>query len=246
MLKNVVLLSITILLGTNFNFSRADVVTFSFTGSITSITENNMPVFGIGGIDLGDAFSGSFRYDTANASSDLNGAADTGLYRFNVPAVNSANNFVTVNIDSKQFGTPNTFAGVLFADMRNNVTSNLSTTSDLFIVRTLAPTSPAGWSTTGPALTVAYIDPSGTAFSNDSLPTSFSITPWQQGVVLLSFGTATFPGGSASNVNIEGTITIAAIPEPSAILLFGTAGGSLLLFVRRKKPRKNWKSAAAN
>ena len=226
--------------------SNADVVTFSFTGSITSVMENSTPVFGIGGIDLGDSFSGSFRYDTTKAGADLVGSADTGLYRFNNPVVDSASNFVAVNIDSKQFGTPNTLTGVLFGDMRNNVVSNLSNTSDLFSVRTLLPTLPAGWSVTSPALTVAFIDPTGTAFSNDSLPTSFSVGSWQQGSVLLSFGSVTFPGGSATNVSIEGTILINPIPEPSSILLFGSAGMGLLLVGRRKKQRKSLKPAATN
>jgi hypothetical protein len=203
----------------------------NFNGTITSVTDTVGPLGDVGGINVGDSFTGSFTYESTASGGDIDADPNRGLYFFTPAGFNT----VSVTIDGLTFDTnPTQTSG---ADIRNNTMSTLSANTDLLNVFKGGPNLPAGWSVALPAsslLQVAYLDAAGTALPNDSLPSSFSLADWDVGAIFLSFaGNVTFPGGNDNAVSIEGTINFTPVPEPSGLLLMSTAAFALSLVRRR-------------
>jgi len=195
--------------------SVADLVTFSFTGSITDIRlggQTGTPISSLDGIDVGDMFSGSFAYETNDAS------GGPTLYFFNPTSTNT----VAADIDGLVFDTP--IGSISGAQTFDNPPGN----ADVFSVFKGAPSLPAGWSVPsgGSTLRVAFVDNSGTTLPNSDLPISFDPNDWDQGVLLLTFANdVVTPSGTFNNVYIEGNINLMAmsVPEPAGLLMCGCA-----------------------
>ncbi|HVJ84553.1 MAG TPA: hypothetical protein VM452_02850 [Caulifigura sp.] len=210
--------------------ARADLVTYSFGGVISDIADTSAPIDNVGGITIGSTFSGYFQYET-NGAVDVDVAdVNRGLYLLGTSGPAS---FFSVTVNGLTFT-----AGPGGVDVRNNVPSDLSPTTDfLNYTGGAVDTYPAGWSTTSPlatSLQAGFFDASGTLYSGDAIPTTFNPNDFDVGVLFLTFSNVTFPGGTDASVTITGDINLEAVPEPSS-LIFGTvaAGGGLLLRRRR-------------
>lgn len=200
----------------------AALVSYNFSGTVTEVDDSIAPLANVGGITVGDAFTGSFQFETNDAGPDLNaGNPNIGVYSL----AGSATSFMTLTIDGLTF-----VAGPGSVQVHNNVLSALSPVSDaLFYAGGPLDVLPAGWSFSPPAgsnVGIAFIDPTGTAFASDALPTTFDPSDWFASELFLSFTNVTFPGGSDSNVDVTGAVNLtpAAVPEPSSLMLLGLIG----------------------
>ena len=195
--------------------AKGDVVLFNVQGLITSVNQNGQNGTSIGSagqVNLGDTFSATLSYDTANAGADLNGAANTGLYFISA----GANNVVSFTIDGLLFQTANGTG--LVAQTFNNAVSTLSNNTDLLAVQSGTINLPALWSATQATATIGIADPNGNALPNDQLP--LTVSPlFSQGSIQLFFSQgATVNGNNIAGLFIEGTFTIAAVPEPTSMI----------------------------
>ncbi len=209
---------------------QADIVTHFFSGTVTKVNSGGQQGTSIGSvsnISIGSSFTASFSYQTNNSGLDLNASSSLGLYSISP----SADTFLTVNIGGNVFqksGTAN-----LGVQTFNNVVSDLSNSSDLISLFSNAPLLPANWTVPNPntsTVRLVYIDPSGLAMPNDSLPNTFSPL-WSNSTFSLSFNDqVTTPSGTITGLYIEGTVT--AVPEPSSIEC--VAIGCIGLALRRR------------
>ncbi len=214
---------------------KADIVTHFFSGTVTKVNSGGQqgPSIGsVSNISIGSSFTATFSYQTNNAGADLNASTSLGLFSIS-PSVDT---FLTVNINGNNFqksGTSN-----LGVQTFNNVVSDLSNSSDLISLFSNAPLLPANWSVPNPntsTVRLVYIDPSGLAMPNDSLPNTFSPL-WSNATFSLSFNDqVTTPSGTITGLYIEGTVT--AVPEPSSIACVAI-GGMGLAFARRFARRR--------
>lgn len=201
--------------------ASAALVSYNFSGTISQVTDTTAPAGNVGGLNVGDTFFGSFQYESADAGADSDADPSRGFYAL----TGSVTSLLTVTVDGLTFS-----AGPGAVDVRNDVVSSLSANSDaLFYSGGPFDALPPGWSFSPPAgsgVTVAFIDPTGTTFASDALPTSFDVTDWFASQLFLSFTNVTFPGGTDQNVSIVGDVNLipAAVPEPSSVVLLGLLG----------------------
>lgn len=206
--------------------AAAALVTFSFTGEIVIVNtggQNGVPLIGgISGINIGDPFSVTFAYESADSGLDQNANPNLGVYFLSPTSTVT----LSLNIDGNQFRTQ--VGSISQVATYNNLPTTLSASSDLLEIFQVAPVLPAGWTATPPNSSSSRLllaDSRGTALPNDLLPTVFNPSAWEQGVVTLAFNqTVVTPGlgGVFNDVYIEGRIT--AVPEPSL-------GGGLVALV---------------
>jgi hypothetical protein len=204
--------------------AEADLVTYAFQGQITTFTASG----DLGGINLGDSFFGSFQYDTSLTGPDGRpGDPSWGDYS---PAVSPLNN-LSVTVEGWTFsGSPTSIAA------RNNY--GIPAVDELQV--SLSGTGlPAGWSASAFSAFALFEDSTTTVFSNDSIPMSFNPAAFDRGIVQFRMTSAVVPGGIAPvSAMFTGTIDLAAVPEPSSILLTAGAAALGLLRVRRNHFRR--------
>lgn len=217
--------------------AAAALVTFSFTGEIVVVNtggQNGVPLFGgISGINVGDPFSVTFAYETADSGPDQNPNPSFGVFFLNPTSTVT----LALNIDGNQFNTQ--VGSISQVSTFNNVPSALSASSDFLEIAQVAPVLPTGWTATPTNSSISRLflaDSRGTALANDSLPTVFNPNAWEQGVVTLAFNqTVVTPvgvgGGVFNNVYIEGRIT--AVPEPNLGCGLVALAGCVAMFRRR-------------
>jgi len=228
------MLLIGLALGASDSDVRADLVTHSFNGVITSLTDSNAPAGNVGGITVGSTFTGQFQYQTFDASSDgFPGDPTHGVYTLFGGGASSS---MSITINGLTFT-----AGPGNIDIYNNTPLSTPANSDLFFYAG-GPVDlyPAGWSTSSAlgGMFLNWTDSTGTAFASDALPTTFDPLAWQQGQLTLNLRDILFPGGSETSVSMIGSIAMAeAVPEPSSLLL--TAAAAAGFAVRRWRLLRN-------
>jgi hypothetical protein len=206
--------------------ARAAQIPVNFTGSITSVTVDGV-ASSLGGIDVGDSFSGFFVYDT-NA---------TLLYSDSQRAIYRMSDFTAISliIDGMPFQGKDTFAAL---NIFNDVVSSESDNSDLFAVQQEINL-PSGWSTTSPSgttATAALLDAEGIIFDDLSVPNSIALTDFDLGEIELHLPDLTVAGSGVEPalVLIKGGINI--VPEPSSLAMCGSLlMVGLVVFLFRKR-----------
>ncbi len=192
----------------------ANAVTVSFDGTVTADNLNLDPATNL----VGDAFSGMFTYTIPSPNT---GGSYDGV-------ITSASLTINGTTNSIDFSPPAVF---------NNITINngngASTGPDTF-------TASVTDATATQFEIVNAIDTTGLTFAggSDALPTDFSFIFDNVNV----FGDLLFDYtdffGSGSSISIDGVLsslqTVAAVPEPSILGLFGL-GLLMVSFARRKK-----------
>lgn len=203
---------------------QANAVMFSFTGEITSFDDPQslLPIK----IPLGGAFSGTFFYDPTQGGADVTVDGSYGTYFFTNPDGSDFSLSLTVG--------GNTFASLASPFNRNNISVGNSVPSDRLIYETGSLLLNGGSLPNGlndEDISLDFTDGTGTAVSNDSLPTLIPL--------LSIFGSASTLSFRAENntgvVTFEGTIlTVTPVPEPGEWAVI--AGGLLGVFavVRRR------------
>ncbi len=189
-----------------------DLVTYNFSGTITSVTDSSSPFGNVGGITVGDWFTGTLTYDSNGPAPDTNTDPNIGNFLFG-----TTGGQMSVTIDGLTFST-----GVRSYEVGNEQPTAVSSNGDYFnVVGAALFSEPSGWSGTGRALEFYFADTTGGAFSSDAFPSA--PMSFDYGQILLRYTTVNFPGGSDSNVIIMGTMNVQGVPEPSSVLLTGLA-----------------------
>lgn len=206
--------------------ATATPVTYQFTGHLTS-----MNYLSIGGIKVGDAFSGTFSYDPADTA-DSNPSPSSGIY---------TQSGTVTNIAATVHGL--TFVGPTNATATIAITNDTSG-MDTFLERSLFPHSllPPGWSHSGfESMYIGLQDTSQTVFASDSLPAALSLSSFTNSTFTwrAEEGTLSTPTGFYSVPTFTGRIeTLAQVPEPTSILMATIGGAGWIFAVRQRRTRR--------
>lgn len=197
------------LLAISASDARAALITYSYTGQVTGITQNP-------GLAVGDIISGSFSYDTT--------AADTAPSALdgNYDAVSGAGESLSY---VGGFTVPKSFHRVTdgiggFDQFRMAGTVNTLGSGGIFQL-----------------MLIELVDLTGTAFTSDATPLSLDFADFDEGFFQIAFRTAQETRNNVAVGNLL-SLSVQVVPEPSAILLFA-AGATLLGGVghrRRNRP----------
>lgn len=228
-------ISLVIMLGaTAFGPSaRAELVTYSFTGTINVVDDPNDDLLG-GQVKLGGRFSGTLVYDTSTARL-MSSESSYSVYLY--PTTTSGSTFVPPIGITAQVGsysiTPKYRAGDLIVNVFNNepvllgsVADGLSASQEEWINSDLFY-----------AYSVYLNDPSESVFSSTALPTSLSTSDFTIGTfTFYKYPVVSENGGYVARpvVVFQGMIHgLQAVPEPSSLTLCGLAIPALLVLRRR-------------
>lgn len=174
-------------------------MTFNFSGAVSDVSAALFP-----SLNAGHALTGSYTFNTATV--DSNPSANIGRYNGTIQAL-------TVNL-VPAIGP--TYTATLGNSGSNFIEVRNQPSSDRYLLQ--APL-------TGPSVNgysplrfrIELIDPSATAFANDSLPSS----PPSLSSFAASRFRIVFEDGSG-NARVRGTLTsLTAVPLPTAVILFG-------------------------
>jgi hypothetical protein len=196
--------------------AAASLITFRFTGTVTSV-----PVDEIGiGIDFGTAIEGSYTFESTAA--DLIAGGSSASYQMAGPPYG-----LTVDIGGILFETSDSLAINLF-DAFVDQYGVLACSSDLSCAGALS-------------IEIFLQDNSGTAFGSDLLPLT---PPDLPSFAVRDFHLST-PDASLPQLQIDGTIEtlvcsagcVVPAPEPGVLVLVGTGVLALAGFHRRMRTR---------
>jgi hypothetical protein len=173
-------------------------ITFNFTGAVTSVPGSLNPPF-----PPATLLSGSYTFDSLTGDSKPN--PNRGLYNGTIQAL-------TVNLGSYTWTLGN--SGANFIEIRNQ-------SNDRYTMQ--APLTGSGVNGFSPlSFRIELNDPSGSAFTNDLLPT----TPPSLGNFTTKIWRVVFEDEDGDGrARIRGTInslSLTAVPLPAAVILFAT------------------------
>lgn len=206
-----------ILMGPLVAPAKAALVTFQFTGEISSVT----PTLGTArGISTGQPFSGSYTFETTTP--DLDGSSNRGRYQgittFNVNMAGQAIVLPQTPIQQNN--------GIFIFDNEGAFRDRYSLNADATGIEA------SGWRFQ--QMRLDMLDPSQNAFNNDSLPsTPPSLSSFAQRSASFTFVNRDASGNLLGFGSVESQVTsLTAVPIPATLLLFGT-GLTALTGLRR-------------
>lgn len=189
--------------------ARADLITGSFTGSVTNTS-------GYVGLSIGDAVSGSFAYDDHPGTYNRQTLALSDfLYGF--PTVINSSYSISMNVGSVLSG--GSVGGYSMRTSASNTEHDLTLYSNLVDVG-----SSRFYITLGDTSKTALIE----SFTNQKPPSSINLSQYSGGIFWFQ--------GAQGTINTLTTSAASAVPEPSTLSLAGVAG-LLGLAYRRSRRR---------
>lgn len=212
--------------------SRAELVTYNFTGTINVLNDSNDWLGGQ--VNLGDQFSGTLIYDTSTAKLSGTTPIFSGYAYQNLGA---DRRFVSPIGITAQVGSYSVAPNYVFGDMYLAVFNNAPTTfggvGDGFSAQQNDSVL-RGNQRHLLAYEIFLGDLGASAYSSTALPTSISTSSFTDG----TFSLVEYVPGSSGLVPVvvfQGTIDgLRAVPEPSSLILCGLAVPALLLAQRRR------------
>jgi hypothetical protein len=208
----------------------AQVVSFNFTGSLSSVSDQ--ATYLPDDIQSGQSFTGTITYDTAHVSDS--DASSNGQYIFTGAAQGDFS--MTVNVSAP--GHVYSFTSVAVPPIvQNSVQVQTAFQIDYTVGDALMDGAPLPAVSNGSRLILSLSDVSGSALSNDALPTSAPAFSDFVNHRLFFEGQET---GGFTVYGFEGTIdSITPVPEPATAA--ACAGFGLLVFaVWRRGFRQRW------
>ena len=209
--------------------AQAAAVTYSFGGTLYHVLD-------LPSLSVGDAYSGSFSYDTMAA--DANPDPGTGFYPNNFSITATVNGYSfsssTSVLDCPDCGgiTVSDQTGAGFVDSLSVMTSPLDGSG-------FAPVIGPQLNGFAPFTLGLYLDGPSTIYNSDGLPPTLMLSPFT-GYQMFRFRFSNDGGGG--NAVADGTITYltlvttAPVPEASTSAMLALGLGALA-FVRRRKGR---------
>lgn len=193
----------------------AAIVTVTFTGTVNHVGR------GISGnFSLNDPISGSYTFDTNGLVQDFGGG------------------FVVYSAESLNY-TVGTYSGGdnTLLHPRDAIGVNNTATFDQYLIETSSPTGPQVAGLDPTKFRFQLYDPTATALSDSSLPTSFVLSDWDTSSAGLSFIALTFGTETGINNQVRGLVTgvtSSVVPLPAAFWLFTSGIIGLTAMARRR------------
>jgi hypothetical protein len=206
--------------------ARAAQVTVNFTGTVTGLPD---PTGVFAGAAVGDTFSGTLVYDTTAAA--VAPGADPAQYLYSGSSTPPFASPLGITFTLHGVTIAPRYPGAMIVTVQNDLASN-PTFPDVFIAQAAAASPGVGVG--NPQIDFAVADRTGTALSSTALPTSLDLHRFTDGEFRLFNNTA----GNVFDL-LTGTINVGAVPEPSSLVLAGTAAlAGLGAWARRRRARQ--------
>jgi hypothetical protein len=200
--------------------ARAAILEFEFEGMVTILTADDGLFGATGTVQIGDPFTGHFSYEVGPSNPDQEpGDPEVGAYNLTEFVVDqSLVPWTSILGVSVQHVPP---IGTFPPDPPDPGRD---------VLRAVATTTPY------PVVSVFLRGPFGSAFSDDSLPSSLDLADFPDGAFvqgLVAGGLDPFP--SIEDVGIITALRL--VPEPGALALLGAAVAALSLRARARRAR---------
>lgn len=217
------LLTLTFVLLLPAGSALADPVTLNFSGTITDVEATGVTP----GITDGTAYTATLYYDPADTS--LLGSCGSNSCSYSVNS--DLDPFLQVTIGSDVISAFVGESGSSTIEVETNTAEDGGDYLSAYTNGSIDPPEDFGFDpySTGISsmLSITLNDPTGTAFADDSLPTSLDLSEFATGQLQLQFSGSTNGGLTMESLILTGDVTTSATPEPSGALL-GAAGLLLL------------------
>jgi hypothetical protein len=173
--------------------ARAGMVTVDFSGSVTGVNTSAFP-----GTAIGDSFSGKLIYDSSQAPSSAPGA-NPAVYTY-APPIGS-------------LGISLTLGGTTF-DAESGDAMQIQIANNFMGFDAFIATAFVNVGGTPTRVDFALQDLTAAVFSSTALPTSVDLSKFTKGLFSV-------PGPTGGADLLDGKISLASVPEPSAAVLLG-------------------------
>lgn len=206
--------------------AHAQLVTIQFSGTVNSLSAD-----AAGLVNIGNSFSGSYTYETSTA--DATASPIEGDYTNAIKAL-------TLSVGGLSFSEGVDPTPTFLTDGISIINNGFGMNIDVYAasVDTLSGSNVGIFSASQFGFNMYLIDPTGTIYSNDSLPTSLSLVPFQNPDSNLQPPTlelTVLNNGTRSTFASANISSITTVPVPASFWLFGSGSVGLVTLARRKR-----------